>query len=165
MDFGIKGKVAVITGGDSGMGKATAKLLAAEGVKIALIDKTKDDLNTTAKEIGEIGEVIQTTADLTNLEQVEAAKQQILEQYGTVHILVNCAGITGSTKKFLELTDEDWYETIDVNFMSAVRVCRAFIPSMQKKAGAELSSSVQKMQCSHTLMKCLTVQPKQQYLT
>lgn len=133
MDFGIKGKVAVITGGDSGMGKATAKLLAAEGVKIALIDKTKDDLNTTAKEIGEIGEVIQTTADLTNLEQVEAAKQQILEQYGTVHILVNCAGITGSTKKFLELTDEDWYETIDVDFMSAVRVCRAFIPSMHKE--------------------------------
>lgn len=133
MDFGIKGKVAVITGGDSGMGKATAKFLAAEGVKIALIDRTKDDLNTTAKEIGEINEVIQVTADLTNLEQVEAAKQQILEHYGAVHILVNCAGITGSTKEFLELTDQDWYETINVDFMSAVRVCRAFIPSMQKE--------------------------------
>ncbi|MEN9567149.1 MAG: hypothetical protein RLZZ69_2345 [Cyanobacteriota bacterium] len=133
MDFGIKGKVAVITGGDSGMGKATAKLLAAEGVKIALIDRTKDELNSTATEVSKITEVIQVTADLTNLEQVEAAKQQILEHYGTVHILVNCAGITGSTKEFLELTDEDWYETIDIDFMSAVRVCRAFIPSMQKQ--------------------------------
>jgi NADP-dependent 3-hydroxy acid dehydrogenase YdfG len=133
MNFGIKGKVAVITGGDSGMGKATAKLLAAEGVKIALIDRTKDDLNTTATEIGEITEAMQVTADLTDLDQVEAAKQQILKHYGAVHILVNCAGITGSTKEFLELTDEDWYETIDVDFMSAVRVCRAFIPSMQQE--------------------------------
>ena len=133
MDFGIKDKVAVITGGDSGMGRATAKLLAAEGVKIALIDKTNDELNTTAAEINKIGEAIPVTADLRNLEAVEAAKQQILDHYGAVHILVNCAGITGSTKEFLKLTDEDWYETIDVDFMSAVRMCRAFIPSMQKE--------------------------------
>ncbi|MEM8718937.1 MAG: SDR family oxidoreductase [Cyanobacteria bacterium P01_G01_bin.39] len=132
MDFGIKDKVAVITGGDSGMGKATAKLLAAEGVKLALIDKTVDELKATAAEVSKIGEAIPVTADLRNLEEVEAAKQQILNYFGTVDILVNCAGITGATKEFLKLTDEDWYETIDVDFMSAVRVCRAFIPSMQK---------------------------------
>ena len=133
MDFGIKDKVAVITGGDSGMGKATAKLLAAEGVKIALIDKTTEELQATASEISKIGEAIAVTADLRNLAEVEAAKEQILEHFGTVQILVNCAGITGATKEFLKLTDEDWYETIDVDFMSAVRVCRAFIPSMQKE--------------------------------
>ena len=133
MDFGIKDKVAVITGGDSGMGKATAKLLAAEGVKIALIDKTTDELKAAAEEVGKIGEVIPVTADLRNLDKVELAKEQILSHYGSVSILVNCAGITGATKDFLKLTDEDWYETIDVDFMSAVRVCRAFIPSMQKE--------------------------------
>ena len=133
MDFGIKGKVAVITGGDSGMGKATAKLLAAEGVKIALIDKTTDELKATAEEINKINETIPVTADLRNLEEVETAKKQILEYYGRVDILVNCAGITGATKEFLELTDEDWYETIDVDFMSAVRICRAFIPAMQNQ--------------------------------
>ena len=133
MDFGVKGKVAVITGGDSGMGKATAKLLAAEGVKIALIDKTTDELKATAEEVSKIGEAIPVTADLRKLEEVEAAKEQILSHFGTVDILVNCAGITGATKEFLKLTDEDWYETIDVDFMSAVRVCRAFIPSMQEK--------------------------------
>jgi 3-oxoacyl-[acyl-carrier protein] reductase len=134
MDFGIKNKVAVITGGDSGMGKATAKLLAAEGVKIALIDKTTDNLKATADEIGKIGEVISVTADLTNLADIEQAKKSILERFGTVHILINCAGITGSTKEFLELTDADWYETIDIDFMAAVRVCRAFIPVMQKES-------------------------------
>ncbi|MGF1589331.1 MAG: SDR family NAD(P)-dependent oxidoreductase [Pleurocapsa sp.] len=133
MDFGIQGKVAVITGGDSGMGKATAKLLAAEGVKIALLDKTTDDLNSTAEEIGKIAKVLSVTADLTKVDEVEAAKQQILDRFGTVHILVNCAGITGATKEFLELTDEDWLETIDVDFMGAVRVCRAFIPVMQQE--------------------------------
>ncbi|MEO1005561.1 MAG: SDR family NAD(P)-dependent oxidoreductase [Cyanobacteria bacterium J06638_38] len=133
MDFGIEGKVAVITGGDSGMGKATAKLLAAEGVKIALIDKTTAELKATSEEISKIGEAIAVTADLRKLADVEAAKQQILNYFGSVNILVNCAGITGATKDFLELTDEDWYETIDVDFMASVRVCRAFIPSMQQE--------------------------------
>lgn len=133
MDFGIKDKVAVITGGDSGMGKATAKLLAAEGAKIALLDKTTDELKATAEEVSKIGEAIAVTADLTKLEDVERAKKQILDHFGTVHILVNCAGITGATEEFLKLSDQDWYETIEVDFMGAVRVCRAFIPVMQKE--------------------------------
>lgn len=133
MDFGIKDKVAVITGGNSGIGKATAKLLATEGVKIALMGKSTDELKETAAEISKIGEVIPVTANLCNLEEVEAAKEHILNYFGKVHILVNCAGITGATKDFLELTDEDWNKTIDVDFMGAVRVCRAFIPSMQKE--------------------------------
>ncbi len=133
MDFGIKGKVAVITGGDSGIGKATAKFLAEEGVKIALLDKTTDQLKANAEEISKIGEVIPVTADLTNIEDIENAKEQILNRFNTVHILVNCAGITGATKDFLELTDQDWYKTLEVDFMAAVRVCRSFIPVMQKE--------------------------------
>lgn len=132
MDFGIKNKVAVITGGDSGIGKETAKLLANEGVKIALLDKTTEQLDQTIDEVKKVGEAFPVQADLTNLEEVEAAKQQILDRFGAVHILVNAAGITGATKEFLELSDEDWYETLDVDFMAAVRVCRAFIPLMRE---------------------------------
>jgi NAD(P)-dependent dehydrogenase (short-subunit alcohol dehydrogenase family) len=132
MDFGIKGKVALITGGDSGIGQATAKLLAAEGVKIVLLDKTSQKLESAVEEIKKIGEVIAVQADLTNLEEIEVAKQKIINQFGSLHILVNAAGITGAQKEFLELTDQDWYETIEVDFMAAVRVCRAFIPLMQQ---------------------------------
>ncbi|MGB3188936.1 MAG: SDR family NAD(P)-dependent oxidoreductase [Limnoraphis sp.] len=132
MDFGIKGKVALITGGDSGIGQATAKLLAAEGVKIVLLDKTSQKLESAVEDIRKIGEVIAVQADLTNLEEIEVAKQKILNQFGALHILVNAAGITGAQKEFLELTDQDWYETIEVDFMAAVRVCRAFIPLMQQ---------------------------------
>ncbi|WP_346292378.1 SDR family NAD(P)-dependent oxidoreductase [Sphaerothrix gracilis] len=131
MQLGIKDKVAVITGGDSGIGRATAKLLADEGVKIALIDKTTEQLQETVEEVKTVGEAFAVKADLRNLEEVESAKQQILDRFGGVHILLNAAGITGATKPFLELSDEDWYATIETDFMAAVRVCRAFIPCMQ----------------------------------
>lgn len=130
MDFGIQNKVAVITGGDSGIGQTTAKLLANEGVKVALIDKTEEQLQRSAKEVEKIGEVFTVQADLRSVEQVESARDQILNHFGQVDILVNSAGITGATKPFLELSDEDWLETLDVDLMAAVRVCRAFIPSM-----------------------------------
>ncbi|MFE4107005.1 SDR family NAD(P)-dependent oxidoreductase [Almyronema epifaneia] len=131
MELGIKDKVAVITGGDSGIGRATAKLLAAEGAKIALIDKTTDPLQDTVAEVQKVGEALAVQADLRDLEAVKSAKQQILDRFGAVHILLNAAGITGATKPFLELSDQDWHETLEVDFMAAVRVCRAFIPCMQ----------------------------------
>ena len=132
MDLGIKGKIAVITGADSGIGKATAQLLAQEGAKIALIDNTEKQIQEAALEISKFGEVLAVKADLTKLEEVEAAKRQILERFGTVHILVHAAGITGATKEFLELTDEEWYQTIDIDLMGAVRICRALIPAMRE---------------------------------
>ncbi|MBD6614844.1 SDR family oxidoreductase [Komarekiella sp. 'clone 1'] len=131
MDLGFSGKVAVITGGDSGIGKATAQLLVREGAEVAIIDKTSEALEQAAKEIG-FGEVFAVQADLTKLEEVEAAKRQIIERFQKVHILVNAAGITGATADFLELSDEDWYETIEVDLMAAVRICRAFIPLMRE---------------------------------
>lgn len=132
MEFGIKGKVALVTGGDSGIGQATAKLLADEGVKIALLDKTTEELKDTVDKVQTIGEAFPVKADLTNLDEIENAKRQILERYGSVDILVNCAGITGATGEFLEISDDDWYETLEVDLMAAVRVCRAFIPQMRE---------------------------------
>jgi 3-oxoacyl-[acyl-carrier protein] reductase len=132
MDLGLRGKIAVITGADSGIGKATAKLLIQEGAKIALIDKTKESLEQVVLEIEKYGEVIAFGADLTKLEEVEAAKRQTLERFGTVNILVHAAGITGATGDFLEISDEDWYQTIDIDLMGAVRTCRTFIPAMRE---------------------------------
>ncbi|MGD1930690.1 MAG: SDR family NAD(P)-dependent oxidoreductase [Leptolyngbyaceae cyanobacterium] len=132
MELGIKGKVALITGGDSGMGRATAKLLADEGVKIALLDKTTEQLQATVEEVNTVGEALAVPADLRHLSEVEAARDQIVEHYGTVDMVVNCAGITGATGDFLEISDDDWHDAIEVDLMGAVRVCRTFIPLMQK---------------------------------
>jgi len=132
MELGIKGKVAVVTGGDSGIGRATAKLLADEGAKIALLDKTTEQLQATVEEVEKVGEAFPVKADLRNLDEVKAAKDQVLKQYGTVDILVNCAGITGATGNFLEISDDDWLEALEVDLMSAVRMCRTFIPVMRE---------------------------------
>lgn len=132
MELGINGKVAVITGGDSGIGRATAKLLADEGVKIALLDKTTEQLKETVEEVNKVGEAFPVKADLRNLDAVKQAKEEVLNQYGTVDILVNCAGITGATGDFLEISDEDWYEALEVDLMAAVRLCREFIPVIRE---------------------------------
>ena len=132
MDLGLTGRVAVITGGDSGMGKATAELLVREGAKVALIDRTLEPLEQATQEVGQFGEVLAVQADLTKLEEVEAAKRRVIERFGAVHILVHAAGITGASQEFLQLSDEDWYKTIEVDLMGAVRICRAFIPAMRK---------------------------------
>lgn len=132
MDLGLKGKVAVVTGGDSGIGKATAELLAREGAKVALFGRTLESVEQTAQTINQFGEVLAVQADLTQLQEVEAARRRVIDHFKTVHILVHAAGMTGATGDFLELSDEDWYESIEVNLMAAVRTCRAFIPAMRE---------------------------------
>jgi 3-oxoacyl-[acyl-carrier protein] reductase len=136
MDLGIKGKTAVITGGDSGMGLATAKLLAGEGTNIILSDKTEQELEKAAEEVRQHAKdgstVISFTADVTKNEEVLQLAAQAKERFGGTHILVHCAGIRGAAGDFLKLTDEDWFESINVDLMGAVRVCRAFIPQLQE---------------------------------
>ncbi|WP_347159407.1 SDR family NAD(P)-dependent oxidoreductase [Pontibacter chitinilyticus] len=137
MDLEIKGRTAVITGGDSGIGKATAKLLASEGVHIVLSDKTQEQLDETVEEVKQAAQhgarVVPITADLSKNEDVQRLAQQVKEEFGGANILVNCAGARGAAGDFLTLTDEDWYKTIEIDLMGAVRVCRAFIPQMQAK--------------------------------
>lgn len=137
MDLSIKGKTAVITGGDSGMGLATAKVLAAEGANIVLSDKKDRELQKAAEEVRKYckdnNAVTAITADITNNEEVMELAAQAKEKFGGADMLVHCAGIRGAAGDFLSLSDKDWFESIDVDLMGAVRACRAFIPQMQEK--------------------------------
>jgi NAD(P)-dependent dehydrogenase (short-subunit alcohol dehydrogenase family) len=132
LELGINGKVAVVAGGNSGIGKATAKLLASEGVNVAIVGKTQSKLDAAANELDKMGEIIPIQADFTRLDAVDIVRKAVLDKFGRVDILVNTVGITGPTKDFLELTDQDWYDTLEIDFMAAVRLCRAFIPLMQE---------------------------------
>lgn len=132
MDLGLTGKIAIVTGGASGIGKATAEILLREGAKVAVLTRSSEELEQATQELGRLGDVLAVQADLTQSNAIASAKQQILERFGTVQILVHAAGITGATGDFLTLSDEDWYKTIEIDLMSAVRICRAFIPVMQQ---------------------------------
>ncbi|WP_132254568.1 SDR family NAD(P)-dependent oxidoreductase [Methylobacterium segetis] len=133
MDLGISGRVAVVTGGDSGMGRKSAEYLLREGVKIVLTDVDEDKVQAAAQELASLGEVRAVAADLSGMAGVETLKAFADTAFGRKPtILVNAAGITGATGDFLELSDEDWLETIQADLMVAVRVARAFIPGMRE---------------------------------
>lgn len=133
MDLGIADRVAVITGGESGMGYATAEYLLREGVKVVLSDIDCEGLKGAAERLATLGEVRAVAADLSTLKGAE-----ILEGFANAAfdekptILVAAAGITGASGDFLEIDDEGWLEALQVDLMAAVRVCRAFIPAMRK---------------------------------
>ncbi len=130
MDLGITGRIAVITGGDSGIGLATAATLLREGARVALSDRDPAQLEHAATELMALGEVVTVAADLTQPGEVDRLQQKVTGSFGPAEILVHAAGITGATGPFHTLSDDDWMAVLQVNLMAAVRVCRAFIPAM-----------------------------------
>lgn len=137
MDLEIKGRTAVITGGDSGIGFATAKFLANEGVNIVLSDKSGDDLKNAVEQVREQvkgdNSVIMQAADVTKYDEMEKLASVAIEKFGSIDILVHCAGIRGAAGDFLKLSDDDWMKSIDVDLMGAVRACRAVLPQMMEQ--------------------------------
>ncbi len=135
MDLALNGRLAVVTGADSGIGLRTAITLAAEGAKVLISDIKEDELKDAADKVKEEvqgAEVSYVAADLTNPDDVKKLLRAADEQ-GGASVLAHLAGTRGAAGDFLELTDEGWMETLNVDLMSAVRVCRAFIPGMRER--------------------------------
>ena len=135
MDLRIEGRNAVLTGGDSGIGKETAKLLVAEGARVILTDIPGGTLDRAAEEVkahaARGGTVAAVECDLTDDGDLSKLAKAA-EAAGGCHILAHFAGARGAAGPFLELTDSDWMETIRIDLLGAVRVCRTFIPQMRK---------------------------------
>ena len=131
MDLGIKGRIALISGSDSGMGKETARFLLEAGVRVALTDKPGGTIDEAVAELEPLGEVIAVTGDVTKPDEVSAIWREVRERLGDPAIYVNAAGVTGATGDFLEIDDAGWQETLDIDLMGAVRMCREAIPAMR----------------------------------
>ena len=131
MKLGIEGRVALVTGADSGMGKETARLLLEEGVRVVVSDRAGGDLDASVAELKAHGDIVGITADVTDTADIQRLFAEATAQMGAPDIVVNCAGVTGATGDFLDVDDAGWRETIDINLMGAVRVCRAAIPAMR----------------------------------
>tara|TARA_Y100001968_G_C19410228_1_gene745873 strand:- start:523 stop:1314 length:792 start_codon:yes stop_codon:yes gene_type:complete len=133
MDLGIKNKIALVTAASQGLGKAAAIELANEGTKLAICSRNEEKINETAEEIQKLSgsEVLPVKADLDNKEDIENLILEIEKKFNTIDILINN---TGGPKPgfFDDLSDEDWLQSFESTFLSAVRVTRKVLPFMKK---------------------------------
>ena len=127
----LRERVAVVTGGSRGLGRAIALALAGEGAAVALLARDVTRLDAVAAEVRQRGGVADAIAcDVTVEEQVAAAADRIKERFGHVHILVNNAG-TNVRKPVTGFTYAEWRQVLDTNLTSAFLLCRAVVPLMQ----------------------------------
>jgi D-sorbitol dehydrogenase (acceptor) len=111
----LEGKVAIVTGGAQGMGRAIARRFATEGARVVIADLQPDVAAATAEEIkGEGGQAVSVAVDVRNQEQVQAMVDTAVREFGGLDILVNNAGV-GKIIPFLDTTERDWNFMFDVN--------------------------------------------------
>jgi 3-oxoacyl-[acyl-carrier protein] reductase len=113
---GVQDRVALVTGGSGGIGAAVAQRLADGGAKVAVLDLDENAAAATAKEIG--GSVIGVGADVSKRDQVQAAVDHVVEEFGGLHILVNNAGVLRDNLLF-KLSDDDWTMVMEVHLRGA----------------------------------------------
>jgi NAD(P)-dependent dehydrogenase (short-subunit alcohol dehydrogenase family) len=134
----VSGKVALITGGASGIGRATALLFAHEGAAIALADVNADAGRRVADEITQSGgRVFFYTVDVTRAADCQRLVERAIREFGRIDILFNNAGITRRAT-VLDLSEEDWDRVMAVNVKSIYLLSREVIPHMQKAGGGTI---------------------------
>lgn len=131
MELGLQGKIALVTGADSGIGLATAKQLVKEGTTVILTDKETESLKEAADQFDSGANVFYHPADITKVSDLEALHQFISEKVGKIDILVQSAGITGAQGLFHEIDDAGWVDTVEVDLLGPVRVVREFLADLR----------------------------------
>jgi NAD(P)-dependent dehydrogenase (short-subunit alcohol dehydrogenase family) len=146
-DHRLKGKTAVVTGGRRGIGKSTAFVLANAGADVAVCDFVIDDglLEETCQELNQAGShslVLQ--ADISQRNQVESMTQRVLNEYGKIDILVNCAGVWIPGETLLECSEQNWDTVMNTNLKGTYFCCQAFGKAMiPRKNGCIINMSSQ----------------------
>ncbi|MBR4672232.1 MAG: glucose 1-dehydrogenase [Bacilli bacterium] len=130
--FNLRGRVAVVTGASSGLGKQMSKAFAKQGADLVLLARRLEKLEELKNEIEAMGvRVLPVKCDVTNVEDIAAAARVAEETFGKVDILVNCAG-SAKNAGVLDMTDEEWDFTIKTDMDSVFYVTREFGKIMKK---------------------------------
>lgn len=138
----VKGKVALITGGGSGLGEAAARVLAREGAKVVVLGRTADEVKQVAEDIRTSGgEAMHVTADIAKPDAMQKAVQQVIDQWGRLDIVFANAGINGVWAPIEDLTPDDWRETIDVNLNGTFYTIKYATPHLKKQGGSVIITS------------------------
>jgi 3-oxoacyl-[acyl-carrier protein] reductase len=138
IDHPLSGKVAVVTGGSRGIGRAVAVAFAREGVTVVVCSRNLDSNNETAESIrSEGGSAFAYQVDVTNADSVSALVNGVLEQFGRIDILVNNAGVTADNL-LLRMKEDDWDQVIDTNLKGTFNCTKAVARTMIKQHSGKI---------------------------
>ena len=138
MELELEGRVALVTGGTQGIGRATAIRLAQEGAAVVIAARGREGLDAVAAQIGAAGgKVAAVQADVAKAADCERLVGEVIKAFGCLDILVNNAG-TSSTGDFESVTDEAWREDLELKLFGAIRLARLAIPHMKKQGGGRI---------------------------
>ena len=138
MKLNLQGKVAIVTGGTQGIGRATAVMLAAEGAAVAIVARGQERLDAVAAEIRAAGGKVATVqADVAKADDCVRIVAETIAAFGRLDILFNNAG-TSNTGAFESVTDATWQADFDLKLFGAVRLIRLAIPHMRKQGGGRI---------------------------
>jgi 3-oxoacyl-[acyl-carrier protein] reductase len=138
MDLELKDKVAIVTGGSQGIGKATALRLAEEGASVVIAARGRERLDKVALEIRAAGgRVAAVQADVSRAEDCARLVAEAVKAFGRLDILVNNAG-TSATGEFESVTDDIWQADFELKLFAAIRLARLAIPHMKQQGGGRI---------------------------
>jgi NAD(P)-dependent dehydrogenase (short-subunit alcohol dehydrogenase family) len=130
----LAGKVALVTGGNAGIGEAIAKVFAREGAAVLITGRRKEELDRVVREIvQQKGQAAAVAGSVTDETHARAAVAQAVRQFGALDILINNAGVGEFGRRIHELDDDTWARVLDVNLTGVVRMTRAAVVEMLKR--------------------------------
>ncbi len=136
----LSGKVVLITGAGSGMGKVAARIFAKEGAKIVATDVAARALDEVVKEVkGQGGEIVAVPGDVTRAKDVEAAVREGVKAFGKLNVLYNNAGIfPDDDSSVVETSEATWQKTLDVNLKGVFLCCKYGVPALVEAGGGSI---------------------------
>ena len=135
----LLGKVAIVTGGARGIGKAVATLFVEEGAKVVIASKTAEEVKSTEDQLKKIlPDVVGIVGDVSKFKDVQKVVEETLKNFGTVDILVNCAGIQQPIGPFWDTDIDEWIKNIHVNLIGTAMCCKTILPFMMKKGKGKI---------------------------
>lgn len=133
----LDGKVALVTGGGSGIGAATCKLFGREGARVATISRTLSEVEETAEAVREAGgEALALEGDVSNPEDVERAVQRVEDEWGRLDVVFAHAGVNGVWAPVEELPPDEWRKTVDINLNGTFYTVHYAVPLLKRQGGA-----------------------------
>jgi NAD(P)-dependent dehydrogenase (short-subunit alcohol dehydrogenase family) len=134
MDLHIRNKVAIVTGGASGIGEKAAEYFVQEGVKVLVADVNRERIEKTVSSLKGMGaEVKGVACDVTQEQEVSRMVQEAVTHFGTLDFLVNCAGVGGGMNPLETAERKEWQRILEINLIGTIHSCKAVMPILRAK--------------------------------